>query len=117
MGLFRGQHYNVSHLADTLGNGFLEAVSNTTIQNIRSNEPFSMRGHFDVASEANSFGHLGRFGWKNQHAKLESFAADAYLNEMGITTPIFDEENLSSGGWLDSDQLHPLPQPRTMAST
>ena len=29
---------------------------------------------------------LGRFGWKNQHASLESFSADAYLNEMGITS-------------------------------
>ena len=27
----------------------------------------------------------GRFGWKNQHASLLSFASDAYLNEQGIT--------------------------------
>jgi CxxC motif-containing protein (DUF1111 family) len=40
---------------------------------------------------------VGRFGWKDQHASLESFAADAYLNEMGITTPTFPEENTSSG--------------------
>jgi CxxC motif-containing protein (DUF1111 family) len=26
-----------------------------------------------------------RFGWKNQHASLLSFAGDAYLNEQGIT--------------------------------
>ena len=43
--------------------------------------------------EANSAGRLGRFGWKNQHASLESFSADAYLNEMGITTPLFPDEN------------------------
>jgi CxxC motif-containing protein (DUF1111 family) len=29
---------------------------------------------------------VGRFGWKNQHASLFSFAGDAYFNEMGITT-------------------------------
>src|SRR5438105_14826629 len=28
----------------------------------------------------------GRFGWKNQHASLLSFAADAYLNEQGVTS-------------------------------
>jgi CxxC motif-containing protein (DUF1111 family) len=28
---------------------------------------------------------IGRFGWKDQHASLLAFAADAYLNEMGIT--------------------------------
>jgi CxxC motif-containing protein (DUF1111 family) len=40
---------------------------------------------------------IGRFGWKNQHASLQSFAADAYLNEMGITSPLFPDENSSSG--------------------
>jgi CxxC motif-containing protein (DUF1111 family) len=39
----------------------------------------------------------GRFGWKNQHASLLSFAADAYLNEMGITTPFLMQENTSNG--------------------
>ncbi len=34
----------------------------------------------------------GRFGWKDQHASLVSFAGDAYLNEMGITNP-FDGSN------------------------
>ena len=29
---------------------------------------------------------VGRFGWKNQHASLLSFSADAYLNEIGITS-------------------------------
>ena len=40
---------------------------------------------------------IGRLGWKGQHASLESFAADAYLNEMGITTPTLPEENTASG--------------------
>ena len=39
----------------------------------------------------------GRFGWKNQHASLVSFAADAYLNEMGITSPLQPTENTSNG--------------------
>ena len=34
---------------------------------------------------------------EDQHASLESFAADAYLNEMGITSPLLPEENTSSG--------------------
>ena len=29
---------------------------------------------------------MARFGWKAVHASLADFAADAYLNEMGITT-------------------------------
>jgi CxxC motif-containing protein (DUF1111 family) len=43
---------------------------------------------------------IGRFGWKSQHASLESFSADAYLNEMGITTPLFPDENTSSGHFV-----------------
>ena len=39
--------------------------------------------------EANGAARIGRFGWKSQHASLESFAADAYLNEMGITSRCF----------------------------
>jgi CxxC motif-containing protein (DUF1111 family) len=29
---------------------------------------------------------VGRFGWKDQHGSLLSFASDAYLNEMGVTS-------------------------------
>src|SRR5437016_9449386 len=35
---------------------------------------------------------VGRFGWKDQHASLLSFAGDAYLNEMGITSRLFPTE-------------------------
>ena len=40
---------------------------------------------------------VGRFGWKNQHASLVSFSADAYLNEMGITSPLMPVENTANG--------------------
>jgi CxxC motif-containing protein (DUF1111 family) len=40
---------------------------------------------------------VGRFGWKAQHASLFTFAGDAYLNEMGITTPLFPQENCPQG--------------------
>ncbi len=35
---------------------------------------------------------VGRFGWKDQQASLLSFAADAYLNEMGITSRLLPDE-------------------------
>jgi CxxC motif-containing protein (DUF1111 family) len=35
---------------------------------------------------------VGRFGWKDQHASLLSFAGDAYFNEMGITNDLFPDE-------------------------
>lgn len=40
---------------------------------------------------------VGRFGWKAQHATLFAFAGDAYLNELGVTTPLFPDENCPQG--------------------
>jgi len=47
--------------------------------------------------ESDSKARIGRFGWKSQHASLQSFAADAYLNEMGITSPLLPDENPAAG--------------------
>lgn len=80
---------------NTLGSGYVEAISNATLLAIRDAQPASMRGTAVLVPvlEANSAPRVGRFGWKSQHASLVSFSADAYLNEMGITTPLFPEEN------------------------
>jgi CxxC motif-containing protein (DUF1111 family) len=84
---------------NTLGLGLVEAISNQTLLRIRNDQPASLRGTAIVVPviEANSRGRIGRFGWKSQHASLLSFAADAYLNEMGITSPLFPDENTISG--------------------
>jgi CxxC motif-containing protein (DUF1111 family) len=39
----------------------------------------------------------GRFGWKDQHGSLLSFAADAYLNEMGITNRLRPHDTTTVG--------------------
>jgi CxxC motif-containing protein (DUF1111 family) len=40
---------------------------------------------------------VGKFGWKAQQPTLFQFAGDAYLNEMGITSPQFPNENCPNG--------------------
>lgn len=40
---------------------------------------------------------MGKFGWKGQVPSLAQFSADAYLNEMGITTSLFPFENCPQG--------------------
>ncbi len=40
---------------------------------------------------------VGRFGWKAQVATLLTFSGDAYLNEMGVTNPLFPNENAPQG--------------------
>ena len=87
---------------NTLGNGFVEAIANGTLLAIRDAQPAEMRGTAVSVPvlEAGNVGRIGRFGWKSQHASLESFSADAYLNEMGITSPLLKEENTSSGQFV-----------------
>jgi Di-haem oxidoreductase, putative peroxidase len=40
---------------------------------------------------------VGKFGWKGQVASLRQFSADAYVNEMGITTPLAPDESCPQG--------------------
>ena len=70
-----------------LGLGFVEAISNTTLQNIPNGQPTGMKGQLTTVPVAEAPGQFrnGRFGWKDQDASLLSFAGGAYLNEMGIT--------------------------------
>lgn len=97
---------------NTLGSGYIESISNNTLLALRDKQPPSMRGTAVAVPvlEAQGVARIGRFGWKSQHASLESFAADAYVNEMGITSPLFPEENPSSGTYVGyGTQYDPVP--------
>jgi len=96
---------------NTLGDGFVEAISNTTLLTLRDQQAAAIRGTAVIVPvlEANGRARIGRFGWKSQHASLESFSGDAYLNEMGVTSPLFAVENTSSG--RDVAAYDPVPDP------
>jgi len=98
----------------TLGDGFVEAISNSTLLNISAAQPSNMRGNAVLVPvlEGNGDARIGRFGWKSQHGSLLSFAHDAYLNEMGITTPTLPEENTSSGTYVGyGSEYDPVEDP------
>lgn len=77
---------------NTLGDGFAEAVGDKTLLEIAARQPALSHGliHGEAIEvpilEAPTLTRLGRFGWKDQEPTVLSFAADAYLNEMGITS-------------------------------
>jgi CxxC motif-containing protein (DUF1111 family) len=77
---------------NTLGDGFVEAIDDGTLIAIAEKQPELTDGkvHGEVVQapifEAPGQTRVGRFGWKDQHGSLLSFIADAYLNEMGITS-------------------------------
>jgi len=82
----------------TLGDGFVECMSNTVLQNIVAAQPSAQRGVNTAVpvTEAGNQLRIGRFGWKAQQASLLSFAGDAYLNEMGITNKFAGDGGRSS---------------------
>jgi CxxC motif-containing protein (DUF1111 family) len=89
---------------NTLGDGFVECIDSNTLVAISNRQPAGMHGQFIQVPVLEAGNQLrgGRFGWKNQHASLLSFAADAYLNEMGITSPLEPIENTSNGNPVDA---------------
>jgi CxxC motif-containing protein (DUF1111 family) len=89
------------------GDGFVEALGNATLQAIASAQPTEMRGQIINVPvlEAPGQTRIGRFGWKGQQASLVSFSADAYLNEMGVTSPLQPTENTSNGNRVPDDRI------------
>ena len=101
--VLRGDDVRTFRLStSTLGAGYVECIANSTLLAIRDTQPARLRGTAVAVPvlEAGGQARIGRFGWKSQHASLESFAGDAYVNEMGITNPLFPEENTSSGRFV-----------------
>lgn len=81
-----------------LGDGFVEAVPDETLKAIAARQARETHGRIcglaisvPILEAPGKYG-IGRFGWKDQHASLLSFSADAYLNEMGITSRLFPAE-------------------------
>jgi hypothetical protein len=72
----------------TFGDGLVEAVSDQTFERIAESEPPEIHGTVKMVTENfTKVTHVGRFGWKDDHASLRGFSGDAYLNENGITNP------------------------------
>ena len=81
------------------GAGLIEAIPDDAIlRNAARRHPEGIAGRAAIVTDAASGKtRVGRFGWKAQHATLLSFAADAYLNEMGITNRVFPHGNAPNG--------------------
>jgi CxxC motif-containing protein (DUF1111 family) len=80
------------------GDGFVEALADQTLVDLAQHQCRSSGRRICGQAlhvpllEAPGETAIGRFGWKDQQASLLSFAADAYLNEMGITSPLLRDE-------------------------
>ncbi len=83
------------------GLGLVDALPDSVFQQLASLEQQvtpSTAGRVNMVTDlATGEQIVGRFGWKCQNGSLIAFSADAYLNEMGITTPLEPNENCPQG--------------------
>jgi CxxC motif-containing protein (DUF1111 family) len=83
------------------GLGLVDAVPDQTLQEIAQ---FQQEFTPETAGRAlvltdvfSGQPRVGRFGWKSQIGTVLTFTGNAFLNEMGITTPFFPHENPPQG--------------------
>lgn len=81
------------------GAGLIEAIPDEAIHlNAQRRQPDGIRGRVSVVVDVvDGRTRAGHFGWKGQHASLLGFAADAYVNEMGITSRFFPHDIAPNG--------------------
>jgi CxxC motif-containing protein (DUF1111 family) len=100
---------------NTLGDGFVECIEDSTLIAISEEQAAQTNGAIRgewvrvPVLEAPGVVRVGRFGWKCQVPSLQSFAAGAYLFEMGITSPLQPVENSSNGRSVAA--YDPVPDP------
>jgi CxxC motif-containing protein (DUF1111 family) len=88
---------------NTLGDGFVEAIDDSTLLAIAARQPELSGGRIHGEAievpvlEAPGQSRIGRFGWKDQHSSLLSFIGDAYLNEMGVTNRLRPKDETTVG--------------------
>ena len=94
------------------GLGYVDAVPDQTffaLAALEAQRGDGTAGRVNVVTNvATGLQSAGKFGWKSQVPSLFVFSGDAYLNEMGITNPLFPNENCPNG---DCSQLKWNPRP------
>jgi CxxC motif-containing protein (DUF1111 family) len=94
------------------GLGLVDAVPDSTFYAIAYEEKFHPDGIAGLVSVVTKISTglpaVGKFGWKCQNPSLFQFSGDAYVNEMGITSPEFPDENCPQGN-CDYLSCNPAP--------
>jgi autotransporter-associated beta strand protein len=95
------------------GIGLVEAIAESTIEsNAAVANPDGIVGTVAFVTDlVDGKQHVGRFGWKAQHATLLSFTADAANNEVGITSRIEPVGQAPNGNTNLYNELNTVADP------
>jgi CxxC motif-containing protein (DUF1111 family) len=89
------------------GLGLVDAVPDSTFEDLTKNGG-KVNQVLDPMSGTRK---IGKFGWKAQVSSLLVFSGDAYLNEMGITSPFFPNEQCPNGECALIAACNPVADP------
>jgi CxxC motif-containing protein (DUF1111 family) len=89
------------------GLGLVDAVPDSTFEDLTKNGG-KVNQVLDPVSGTRK---IGKFGWKAQVSSLFVFSGDAYLNEMGITSPFFPNEQCPNGECALIAACNPVADP------
>jgi CxxC motif-containing protein (DUF1111 family) len=95
------------------GLGLIEAIPDDTIRGLaQRRKPEGIGGRAaEVTDIVDGSQRVGRLGWKAQHASVLGFAADAYVNEMGISNRFFPHDIAPNGNQALLAQYDKVPDP------
>jgi CxxC motif-containing protein (DUF1111 family) len=83
------------------GLGLVDAVPDSTFiwlaQEELTTSPQTAGHPAVVVDPLTGHNRIGKFGWKAQEPTLFAFAGDASVNELGVTSPLFPNENCPQG--------------------
>ena len=98
------------------GAGLVEAIPDSAIEQLaKIPRRDGVKGQVAmVPNLSTGVMHVGRFGWKAQHADILSFSGDAYQNEIGVTNRLFSNDNAPDGNEALLEEYEPagLPSPQ-----
>jgi CxxC motif-containing protein (DUF1111 family) len=90
------------------GLGLVDAVPDSTFENLALTNGGKVNRVLDPESGTRK---IGKFGWKAQVSSLFVFSAEAYVNEMGITSPLFPAEQCPNGDCAPIAACDPVADP------
>ena len=70
------------------GAGLIDTISDATILAGAVTRGAGVHGRAHLVADLEGQGRVGRFGWKADTVTLRQFVADAFRNELGITSPL-----------------------------
>jgi hypothetical protein len=87
------------------GTSLLDNIRIVDIERTRLSQPDAVRGRMNILAD----GRIGRFGWKAHSATLVEFMAEAFRDELGVTSPPAPTDLVSGCGTSSRAEADAVP--------